>query len=75
MVRELPVVDAHEHLPAEKKYLEANYFGLNLFAGGYIRHDLASAGLDLEFKATMRDTRFRPVEEWCPQIKPCWEKV
>lgn len=74
-ITELPVVDAHEHLPPEKEYLRAEYSGLNLFAGGYIWHDLESAGLSPEFKATMRNGGSRPVSEWWPKIKPYWEQV
>ena len=47
----LPVVDAHEHLPAEADYLAKQYSGLNMFAGGYIWHDLESAGLSPAFCA------------------------
>jgi len=75
IIAELPVIDAHEHLPAEEDYLRLGYSGLNLFAGGYIWHDLESAGLPPEFKATMRDGGLRPVDEWWPIIKPHWEQV
>jgi predicted TIM-barrel fold metal-dependent hydrolase len=71
----LPVVDAHEHLPAEADYLAKQYSGLNMFAGGYIWHDLESAGLPPAFKATMRDGGYRPVEGWWPVIRPYWEQV
>jgi len=71
----LPVVDAHEHLPAEADYLAKQYSGLNMFAGGYIWHDLESAGLSPAFKATMRDGGYQPVEAWWPVIKPYWEQV
>lgn len=56
-ISEFEIVDAHEHLPAEAEYLAAGYSGLNMFAGGYIWHDLESAGLPSEFKATMRSGR------------------
>jgi uncharacterized protein len=71
----LPVVDAHEHLPAEAQYLSAGYSGLNMFAGGYIWHDLESAGLSPAFKATMRAGGDRPPASWWPQIRPFWEQV
>lgn len=71
----LPVIDAHEHLPSERDYLSHEYSGLNLFAGGYIWHDLESAGLSPEFKATMRTGGHRPVSEWWPKIKPYWLHV
>lgn len=71
----MPVIDAHEHLPAERAYLDFHYSGLNLFAGGYIQHDLESAGLPPAFKATMREGGYRPVEEWWPVIRPYWEQV
>jgi predicted TIM-barrel fold metal-dependent hydrolase len=71
----LPVIDAHEHLPTEREYLGFQYSGLNLFAGGYIQHDLESAGLSSEFKATMRDGGYRPVDDWWPRIRPYWEAV
>ncbi len=71
----IPVIDAHEHLPSEREYLAFQYSGLNLFAGGYIQHDLESAGLSAEFKATMRDGGYRPVDEWWPRIRPYWEAV
>lgn len=74
-ISELPVIDAHEHLPTEEDYLRFEYSGLNLFAGGYIWHDLESAGLSPEFKVTMRDGGDRPVSEWWPIIKPHWEQV
>jgi uncharacterized protein len=74
-ITELPVVDAHEHLPAEADYLAFQYSGLNLFAGGFIWHDLESAGLSPQFKATMRDGGYRPVAEWWPQIRPYWDAV
>ena len=74
-ITELPVIDAHEHLPSEEEYLQFAYSGLNLFAGGYIWHDLESAGLSPEFKATMRDGGFRPVAAWWPEIRPYWEQV
>lgn len=69
------VIDAHEHLPAEQEYLAVGYSGLNLFAGGYIWHDLESAGLSAAFKATMRDGGDRPVDSWWPVIRPYWEQI
>ena len=72
---ELKVIDAHQHLPSESDYLAHDYSGLNMFAGGYIWHDLESAGLSPEFKATMREGGFRPVETWWPTIAPYWEQV
>ena len=74
-IAELTIIDAHEHLPSEEEYLSFGYSGLNLFAGGYIWHDLESAGLSPEFKATMRDGGDRQVETWWPVIKPYWEHV
>lgn len=74
-IAEIPVIDAHEHLPGEAEYLANQYSGLNLFAGGYIWHDLESAGLSSEFKATMRDPGPRPVDEWWPKIEPYWLQV
>jgi predicted TIM-barrel fold metal-dependent hydrolase len=74
-IAELTIVDAHEHLPPESEYLSFDYSGLNLFAGGFVWHDLESAGLSPQFKATMRDGGYRPVEEWWPQIKPYWRYV
>ena len=73
-ISELPVIDAHEHLPSEQMYLSNDYSGLNMFAG-YIWFDLESAGLPSEFKETMRDPGYRPVEDWWPVIKPFWEQV
>lgn len=74
-IAELPVIDAHQHLPAEAEYLGFQYCGPNMFAGGYIQHDLESAGMSPAFKATMRQGGGRPVDEWWPQIKPHWENV
>jgi len=71
----LTVIDAHEHLPPEKEYIGFEYSGPNLFAGGYIWHDLESAGLSPEFKATMREGGYRPVDDWWPEIRPHWEHV
>jgi predicted TIM-barrel fold metal-dependent hydrolase len=72
---ELSVVDAHEHLPPEDEYLRQDYSGPNLFAGGYIQHDLASAGMETEFKETLRAGGHRPVESWWPKISPFWGEV
>jgi len=74
-IAELSVVDAHEHLPPEAEYLAFEYCGPNLFAGGYLWHDLESAGLPANFKATLRDGGYRPVESWWPQIRPYWPHV
>ena len=71
----LPVIDAHQHLPSEADYLAFQYSGANLFAGGYIWHDLESAGLSPEFKETLRQPGPRPVAEWWPVIRPYWEQV
>jgi predicted TIM-barrel fold metal-dependent hydrolase len=71
----LTIIDAHEHLPSEAEYLLFDYCGLNLFAGGYIWHDLESAGLSSGFKASMREGGDRPVDEWWPKIRPYWEQV
>lgn len=74
-IAQLTIIDAHEHLPAEADYLSFEYSGPNMFAGGYIWHDLESAGMSPEFKATLRQGGDRPVEEWWPQIRPYWEYV
>ena len=74
-IAELTIIDAHEHLPSEAEYLSFGYSGLNMFAGGYIWHDLESAGMASEFKSTMRDSGDRPVDEWWPRIRPYWEYV
>ena len=74
-ISKLTIIDDHVHLPSEAAYLAVGYAGLNMFAGGYIWHDLESAGLSSEFKATMRDGGHRPVDEWWPVIKPYWEHV
>ncbi|MBL7200420.1 MAG: amidohydrolase family protein [Anaerolineae bacterium] len=72
---ELAVIDAHEHLPSEAEYLSYGYCGPNLFAGGYVWHDLESAGMSSAFKATLRDGGHRPVDTWWPQIRPYWQHV
>ena len=72
---ELTVIDAHEHLPAEAEYLSHGYCGPNFFAGGYVWHDLESAGMSSAFKATLREGGDRPVKEWWPQIRPYWQHV
>jgi len=74
-IAQLTIIDAHEHLPGEADYLSHQYSGLNMFAGGYIWHDLESAGMSPEFKQTMRASGDRPVAEWWPQIRPYWESV
>ena len=74
-IETLPVIDAHEHLPPEVEYLAHAYAGPNLFAGGYVWHDLESAGMSSEFKATLRDGGSRPIDQWWPQIRPHWEQV
>lgn len=74
-ISELEIVDSHEHLPAESDYLAAGYSGLNMFAGGYIWHDLESAGMPAAFKTTMRVGGARPVDEWWRVIRPYWEST
>jgi predicted TIM-barrel fold metal-dependent hydrolase len=74
-ISQLTIIDAHEHLPSEADYLSHGYCGPNMFAGGYIWHDLESAGMSSAFKATLRDGGYRPVDEWWPQIRPYWEHV
>ena len=60
-ISEMTIVDAHEHLPAEKDYLAFGYSGLNLFAN-YLRLDLLTAGLDQAFFDAMRSDVTTPVE-------------
>jgi uncharacterized protein len=74
-IAEMAVVDAHEHLPPEAEYLANEYCGPNMFAGGYLWHDLESAGMPTQFKLTLRDGGYRPVEAWWPQIRPYWPHV
>jgi hypothetical protein len=74
-ISEIPVIDAHEHLPSEAEYLQNQYSGLNMFAGGYVWHDLESAGLSSQFKATMRDPGHKPVDDWWPVVRPYWQHV
>jgi hypothetical protein len=73
-IANLTIIDAHEHLPPEARYLSFAYSGLNQFAG-YLWHDLRSAGVPGDFVATMREGGDRPVETWWPQIRPHWEHV
>lgn len=73
-ISKLAIIDAHEHLPPEKAYLDFQYSGLNFFAG-YIQHDLVSSGLSKEFRSTMRDPGYKPVSDWWPKIAPYWDKV
>ena len=68
------IIDAHEHLPPEARYLSFGYSGLNMFAG-YLWHDLRSAGVPDEFVGMMREGGDRPVETWWPRIRPHWEHV
>jgi predicted TIM-barrel fold metal-dependent hydrolase len=74
-IAQLMIIDAHEHLPSETDYLAHGYCGPNMFAGGYIWHDLESAGMSSAFKATLREGGERPVDEWWPQIRPYWPHV
>ena len=74
-IAQLTVIDAHEHLPSEADYLSHGYCGPNMFAGGYIWHDLESAGMSGLFKATLREGGERPVDEWWPRIRPYWAHV
>ena len=74
-IAQFTIIDAHEHLPSEAEYLSYEYCGPNLFSGGYVWHDLESAGMSSEFKNTLREGGYRPVEQWWPQIRPFWEHV
>jgi uncharacterized protein len=74
-LKEIPVIDAHEHFPGEAEYLKNQYSGMNLFAGGFIWHDLESAGLESEFKNTMRNSGYKAVKDWWPKIEPYWRNV
>ena len=73
-IAELAIIDAHEHLPPEARYLSFGYSGLNLFAN-YLWHDLRSAGVPGEFVDTMREGGDHPVDTWWPQIRLHWEHV
>jgi predicted TIM-barrel fold metal-dependent hydrolase len=74
-ISQFTIIDAHEHLPSEAAYLSHGYSGPNMFAGGYVWHDLESAGMSSAFKATLREGGGRPVETWWPQIRPYWQHV
>lgn len=74
-VAALAVTDAHEHLPSEAECLSCGNSGLSILAGGYIRHDLESAGMSSELRAAVRDGGERPVDTWWPQIRPHWDAV
>ncbi|HUU43676.1 MAG TPA: amidohydrolase family protein, partial [Planctomycetota bacterium] len=58
----------------ETEYLAHGYSGLNMFAH-YIQGDLASAGMDPAFVASMREDTTSPVSAWWPKLKPWWEVV
>ena len=73
-IAQLRIIDAHEHLPPEKEYLEHGYCGLNMFAH-YIIGDLRSAGIPEEFASTMRTDVETPAQVWWPKLKPYWECV
>lgn len=74
-ISEFTIIDAHEHLPSEAEYLSHGYSGPNMFAGGYVWHDLESAGMSSAFKETLRQGGDRPVGTWWPQIRPYWQHV
>jgi predicted TIM-barrel fold metal-dependent hydrolase len=74
-ISEFSIVDAHEHLPSEATYLSHEYSGPNLFAGGYVWHDLRSAGADDALIDSLRDGGERPVETWWPMMRPFWAHV
>jgi len=74
-ISQFTIIDAHEHLPSEAEYLSYGYCGPNMFAGGYVWHDLESAGMSSAFKETLRKGGDRPVETWWPQIRPYWQHV
>ena len=71
-ISQFTIIDAHEHLPAEARYLAFGYSGLNMFSH-YFRLDLQSAGLDPQFFEAMRTDVTTPVEVWWPKIKPFYE--
>ncbi len=74
-ISQFTIIDAHEHLPSEAEYLSHAYAGPNMFAGGYVWHDLESAGMSSAFKATLREGGDRPVETWWPEVRPYWTHV
>jgi predicted TIM-barrel fold metal-dependent hydrolase len=74
-IAELTIIDAHEHFPSEATYLSFSYSGPNLFAGGYVQHDLRSAGAPEEVIDRLRDGGDRPVDAWWPHIRAQWEYV
>ncbi|HEY3322261.1 MAG TPA: amidohydrolase family protein [Planctomycetota bacterium] len=74
-IAQLEIIDAHTHIPAEAEYLAFGYSGPNLFAGGYVQHDLESAGMPKEYVERLRDTGDQSVEKWWPHIKPLWENI
>lgn len=74
-IAQLTIIDAHEHLPSDAEYPSYEYCGPNMLSGGYVWHDLESAGMPPEIKNSLRDGGYRPVEEWWSQIRPFWEYV
>ena len=58
---EMPVIDAHEHVPSEAERLELEPDAVSLFEN-YNMHDLRLAGMSREQSLTMVD-RSRPLDE------------
>jgi uncharacterized protein len=70
---DIPVVDAHEHLPAESLYL-ANGCDVFNFLTQYTGSDLSSAGMTKAVYDVIGDRNISILDRW-RVFKPYWESV
>ena len=73
-LKSIPVVDAHEHLPCEAKYLEGYGDVFSLILGAYVGQDIASSGVKESDRDIFND-RDRPLDQRWRAFEPYWQLV
>ncbi|HNR80644.1 MAG TPA: amidohydrolase, partial [Mesotoga infera] len=71
-VRQIPVIDTHEHLVHSEDLLVGRDDVLQEFLIHYLSSDLISSGLDQEVLALTRDSERDLVQRW-ELVEPYWE--
>jgi hypothetical protein len=72
-MEQMPIIDAHEHLPEEKDRTENPVDAFTLF-GHYTQTDLKSAGMSAEEYDRLQGTEASLDEKW-RIVAPYWERI
>ncbi len=72
-IKDMPTVDAHEHLPPEEERLKSKVDALYLFSH-YTRGDLLSAGMSQKLHQEVINPEL-PLDERWAKLKPYWQAI